>query len=98
MHIYTKNTFLESVCKEVKFKKAHSAITKELSDHIEDQKLDFVKQGTNEETAQLKAIEEMGDPTEVGKRLNKAYKPRTEWSILTLAVILILAGGIIQYF
>jgi cell division protein FtsW (lipid II flippase) len=100
MQVYNKalQEFLQIICKQIRFKSIHKQITKELSDHIDDQKNEYLKQGFDEETASFKALEQMGDPVLVGKELDKTHKPKTEWSILSLAVILVVIGGIIQYF
>lgn len=90
--------FLHTVCNEIRFKSVHKSIIKELSDHIEDQKLEYMKQGMNEELAFNKAIEQMGDPILVGRQLNNAHRLRTEWSILLIAAGLVILGGLIQYY
>lgn len=91
------NDFIKVVCSEVRFKSMHLNISKELSDHIEDQKNVYVQQGLPEEAATIKAVEQMGDPILVGKQLNKAHSPKTEWSILTIVSILVVLGGALQY-
>lgn len=93
---YMQN-FLDSVCKEIKFRGIHNNIVKELSDHIEDQKNVFISQNIDEETAVIKAIEQMGDPIIIGKQLNNAHRPKTEWSILSLVTVIVILGGIVQY-
>ncbi|HEY4390932.1 MAG TPA: FtsW/RodA/SpoVE family cell cycle protein [Paenibacillus sp.] len=90
--------FLQKVCKEIRFRSVHAKIGRELSDHIEDQKDEYIQQGFSEETATLMAIEQMGDPTLIGKPLNKAHQPITEWSILLITALLVLIGGTLQYF
>jgi cell division protein FtsW (lipid II flippase) len=90
--------FLHRVCNEIRFKSIQPSIIRELSDHIEDQKYEYINQGLDEESATIQAIEQMGDPAVVGKQLNNAHKPRTEWTVLTIAASLVIIGGIIQYF
>ncbi|HIW32214.1 MAG TPA: FtsW/RodA/SpoVE family cell cycle protein [Candidatus Paenibacillus intestinavium] len=89
--------FIQGVCKEVRFKSIHEHITRELLDHIEDQKNKYIDQGIDEETANLKAVEQMGDPAIVGKQLDKTHRPKTDWSILSMAAILVVLGGLFQY-
>ncbi|MCX7711559.1 MAG: FtsW/RodA/SpoVE family cell cycle protein [Clostridia bacterium] len=90
--------FLQTICDQIRFKSIHRSIIHELSDHIEEQKNFYMDQGLDEEAATLKAVEEMGDPVMVGKQLDKAHRSKTEWSILTLAAVLVLIGGAVQYF
>lgn len=100
MSAYNKyiQEFLQTTCKQIRFKSVHKSVINELSDHIEEQKCEYIKQGLNEEAATVKALEQMGDPVLVGKQLDKAHRPRTEWSILSLAAILVVIGGAIQFF
>jgi cell division protein FtsW (lipid II flippase) len=100
MHSSSKHVqdFLQEVCKEIRFKSIHEHIIKELSGHIEDQKNDYIDQGFDEETANLKAVEQMGDPAIVGKQLDKTHRPRMEVSILSICAILVVLGGGIQFF
>ncbi|MDP4179568.1 MAG: FtsW/RodA/SpoVE family cell cycle protein [Bacillota bacterium] len=90
--------FLQSTCNQIRFKSAHKSISNELSDHIEEQKKEYINQGYDEETAVVKAIEQMGDPVLVGKQLDNAHRPKTEWSILLLSAVLVVIGGMFQFF
>jgi cell division protein FtsW (lipid II flippase) len=90
--------FLEAVCRELRYKSIHEDILRELSNHIEDQRGEFIKAGFDEEIAVSKAVDQMGDPVQVGKQLNKAHLPRTEWSILSVMAILVLMGGAVQHY
>lgn len=89
--------FLQKACSQIRYKSIHSNIINELTDHIEEQKSQYIKQGLNEEEAATKAVEQMGDPVVVGKQLDKAHRPRTEFSILSLVAILVLMGGFVQF-
>lgn len=89
--------FLQTVCKQIRFKGIHKDIVGELSGHIEDQKNQYIKQGLDEAAAAVKAVEQMGDPVLIGKQLDKAHRPKTEWSILSLALLLVIIGGGVQF-
>ena len=90
--------YIQTICKQIRFKGIRNNIARELSDHIEDQKNEYIRQGFDEEIASLKAVEQMGDPILVGKQLDRTHRPKMEWSILSLAAILVLMGGIVQFF
>ncbi len=92
------SNFLDLVCREIRFKSIHQSITKELTGHIEDQKEAYIQQGLDEKSALIKAVEQMGDPVKVGKQLNQAHRPKTEWSIVATMAALVMLGGSIQYF
>lgn len=90
--------FLDAVCKEIRFKGVHSTIRDELADHISEQKREYINHGIDDETAGQKAVEQMGDPLIVGKQLDMAHRPKTEWSVLFVAALLVVAGGALQFF
>lgn len=82
--------FLNNVCNEIKYKPVTASIKEELQTHIEDIKQDKINLGYNDEEAEKLAVDEMGNPKEIGKKLNKIHKPKLEWKILLLASILVL--------
>lgn len=88
--------FLGDVLGEVKCKAVHGTLRQELLDHIECLKEDYIEEGMDEKSAYEKAISQMGEAMEVGKALNKAHKPRMEWSVLAL-IIGILSIGILTF-
>lgn len=93
MHLNEVDRFLNEVCKNVRYKGAHYLIREELQNHIEDRINDFIDRGFDEETAIKKAVEAMGDPSEIGKNLNRFHKPYLGW-ILTIVNTLILLVGL----
>lgn len=96
-HDKTIEEFLETACNQIRYKSVHKSIINELTDHIEEQKIQYIKEGFSEEDATSKSIEQMGDPVMVGKELDKAHRPKTEWFILSLVAILVLIGGAVQF-
>lgn len=86
------NNFLKKVCDQIRWKKAHEVVSKEIEDHIIDQKNGFISLGMDEQTAIDKAIKEMGDPVLIGTELDSTHRPKTEWSIILLTGVMILLG------
>jgi cell division protein FtsW (lipid II flippase) len=84
--------YVKTVCEQMRWKRAHETISKEIQDHIVDQTEAFIEEGFNEQMATEKAIEEMGDPVEVGLQFDRVYKPRVAWNIVVLTSILLLIG------
>ncbi|EDP7542305.1 FtsW/RodA/SpoVE family cell cycle protein [Listeria monocytogenes] len=82
--------YLGKVIAKVKSKQAHSMIKKELSNHLEELSHSFQKRGLSLEDADKKAMQEMGDPSAVGKNMNQLHKPRMDW--LLIALFILLAG------
>lgn len=90
--------YLNTVCEQIRWKKAHVVISEEIENHIIDQKNAFIVEGFDEETATDKAIKEMGDPVLVGTELDHTHRPKIEWSIVALTGIALLLGLAIRMF
>lgn len=84
--------FLNDVCKEIKYKPANKAISEELEGHIEDIKSEYLCKGASEKEAEEKAVEEMGDAKQIGRKLNKIHRPKLDWITLIFAIAFILYG------
>ncbi|MDA47423.1 FtsW/RodA/SpoVE family cell cycle protein [Listeria monocytogenes] len=82
--------YLGKVIAKVKSKQAHSMIKKELSSHLEELSDSFQRRGLSIEDADKKAMQEMGDPSAVGKNMNQLHKPSMDW--LLIALFILLAG------
>ncbi|ABW19883.1 FtsW/RodA/SpoVE family cell cycle protein [Alkaliphilus oremlandii] len=87
-------SFLNEVCKEIKYHGVHKNISEEIQGHIDEIADQYIENGMEEEQAIQRAIVQMGDPAEIGKELNKTHRPKTEWSILVLIGAMVSIGGI----
>lgn len=90
--------YLETVCEQIRWKKAHGIISEEIENHIIDQKNAFLDDGLDDETATAKAILEMGDPVTIGTGLDGVYRPKPEWGIIILTSVMLLLGIVIRAF
>ncbi|MCT8138488.1 FtsW/RodA/SpoVE family cell cycle protein [Anaerobacillus sp. CMMVII] len=92
--------FLNKVTSKVKSKEAHNRIKKELTNHLQELSQSFQKRESSKEKAEEKAIQEMGNPYAIGENLNQIHKPKMDWILIVLFVILAgvgflpLVGGI----
>lgn len=84
--------FLNTVCKQIKYKPANKPISEELEGHIQDAKADYLCKGYSENESEEKAVEEMGDAKQIGKKLNKIHRPKLDWMLLILITVLIGFG------
>ncbi|MBF2535739.1 FtsW/RodA/SpoVE family cell cycle protein [Listeria marthii] len=82
------DTYLSKVISKVKSKQAHSMIKKELSNHLEELSHAFQKRGLSIKDVDKKAMQEMGDPSTVGRNMNQLHKPRMDWLLIALFVLL----------
>ncbi|MDD5018216.1 MAG: hypothetical protein PHO15_08980, partial [Eubacteriales bacterium] len=85
-----KETYLNTVCSEIKFKAARKFLRQELSAHIDDKKEALEKDAVPD--AESKAVAAMGDAAETGRALNAIHKPRTAWSVIACVLLLSIAG------
>lgn len=92
------DSYINEVCSEVRFREAHQEIEMELKNHIEEMMEEYMAEGFSQDDSLIKAIDHMGDAALVGKQLDKAHKPKPDWSILGLGLIFAGFGLIIQFF
>ena len=88
--------YVEQVCNEIRWQKAHAVVQEELYAHIEDQKEAYLLAGAMEEEADALSVEEMGNPLETGSHFDKLYRPHIEWNVILFAAIIIAAGSIMR--
>ena len=88
--------YIEQVCEQVRWKKAHPIVQEELLAHIEDQAEAYREEGYEVDDAEYLAVEQMGDPILAGSQFDKVYRPRVEWNVLLLAGSIILLGTVLR--
>ncbi|KAF1085530.1 Rod shape-determining protein RodA [Sporotomaculum syntrophicum] len=90
-------TYLDTVCSQIKWRDMHAQIRLELISHIGDLVEEYEKNSIPGEDPINKALSQMGNARELGKDLHHIHKPRIEWSILALAVFFLGFGLFILY-
>lgn len=85
--------YSQTVCEQIRWKKAHRAIAEEIENHICDQRDAYMLEGEEEEEATLNAIKQMGDAVGVGAELDKAHRPKPQWTLITLTLVLMFIGA-----
>lgn len=94
-----RRDYLELMTGQIRCKKMCPVIAKEVEDHIEDQKQAFMAEGMKEEEAEKAAVEEMGDPVEVGVEMDQIHRPKMPWkAIFVIALMQILSGMFAAFF
>ncbi len=84
--------FLDEVCSRIWAKSVHADVRAELSSHIDEIIEAGVASGQSRETAEKAALTRMGSPEEIGLKLDKKHRPRTEWPLFIAAAIIAAAG------
>ena len=89
--------FLDNVCNQIKYKPIRENIAEELKNHIEETKENYIQEGLQEKKAEEKAINEMGDAEEIGKSLNKIHRPKFDWKLVLIIIVLLCFGGLVSF-
>ena len=87
-------SYLSAVSEQIQWKRARPFVISELEQHLQDQRDAFAEEGL--EHAEALAVEEMGDPISVGTALNQIHRPKPQWGLLTLTMLLALTGAIFR--
>ncbi|WP_027209470.1 permease prefix domain 1-containing protein [Butyrivibrio hungatei] len=88
--------YIKKLLEQVRFEKAHKAIGDEIRAHIENQIEANVLDGMDKETAEKKAVEDMGDPVETGIALDKVHRPQMAWGVVIVAFFVAIVGTLIH--
>lgn len=85
--------YTETVCEQIRWKKAHPAVAEEIENHLIDQKNAYLEQGDSESIAEEKTLLQMGDPVAIGAALDSTHKPVPQWGMIGLILLLCLLGA-----
>lgn len=88
--------YLDILSSQIRCKKARPMIVEEIENHIEDQAEAYKVEGMEEKKALEKAVLEMGDPVEAGVALDRVHRPKMQWELVILTVLLSLIGLLVQ--
>lgn len=83
----TIQAYLDAVAEQIRWKRAKPVVLSELEQHLEDQRDTFAFEGCA--NAEQLAVEEMGDPVSVGAELDRIHRPKPQWGLLALTVLLL---------
>jgi len=90
--------YVNQICNQIRWKKAHVRIAEEMTHHIMDARDYHINQGFDEITAVEMAIADSGDAAEVGLQLDGVHKPKPQWDLLIGAVGFVCLGIFINFF
>lgn len=88
--------YAKAVCDQIKWKKAHPVIAKEIENHLTDQRDAYIAEGADEAAATDQAIAQMGDPAIVGTQLDRTHRPKPQWGMLILTALLVCIGLLVR--
>ncbi|MNC15368.1 cell wall shape-determining protein [compost metagenome] len=84
--------YTNTVCSQIRWKKAHDAVSDEIQNHLLDQRDAYMQEGVAEHEATEQAIADMGDPVDVGTQLDRVHRPKPQWGLLLLTLGIVLLG------
>lgn len=88
--------YLETVMEQIRWKRARPVVARELEGHLEDQKEALIREGKSPEEAERLAVADMGDPVEVGAALDAVHRPRPQWGLLGLTIVLAVSCTVLR--
>lgn len=90
--------YCESVCQQVRWKRARGGIYEEMENHIVDQRDAFIKEGLDEENATERALRETGNPVDIGAQLDQVHRPQPQYAMLFFTGLLVVIGILVQIY
>lgn len=75
-------SYITLLGREICDRQIRKEIQQELQDHIMDQAEAYIKEGMDMKNAYAKAVQDMGEPEEVGRQLNEIHRKYIDWSML----------------
>ena len=89
--------WVNSATAQMRWKRARPVAAKELADHLSDQYEAFLDTGMDEDAAAQATAREMGDAVETGTQLDRAWRPRPDWVMLGIVLVVAAMGLTLQY-
>ncbi|GBF71980.1 hypothetical protein PA598K_00210 [Paenibacillus sp. 598K] len=89
--------FLQTVCEQIRTKKAHRSVRRELEGHIADLVEELMAEGMERQEAERVAIARMGDARDIGRQLNEVHKPVIEWGLIGIVATMLGLGLFYMY-
>lgn len=89
--------YLKTVQEQIRWKRARPVLALELEQHLADQTEAFQAEGQDKDTAVRLALEDMGDPVELGAELDRVHRPRPQWGLLGLTMALAAVCGFLRF-
>ncbi|MBW3112552.1 FtsW/RodA/SpoVE family cell cycle protein [Bacillus sp. MCCB 382] len=90
----TRMDYLNRVLRQVRSKEAKQFVADELHHHLEEEVRSLTIAGMDERAAEDKAIKQMGSAERLGMEMNKLHRPRVDWIMIGL-VLLISSIGVL---
>src|SRR4051794_6810941 len=87
-----KEKFLTEVSRSIRSKEARKFVELELTNHLKQTTEALKKQGLNDEEAEQKAVLRMGNPIQLGQKMDRLHRPKVDWKMIGLFLFIIVLG------
>ena len=57
----------------------------------------YIEDGMNDKEAEEKAVSAMGDPSKIAEKINEIHRPKIDFKVLIIGIILLIFGLVIAY-
>ncbi len=88
--------YLNTLCAQVRWKRARALIRQEYGDHIQDRAAANQAAGMEEGPAYEEALRSLGDAQQTGLLLDASYQPQLSWPLLAITAALLGAGLLLR--
>ena len=86
------NQWLDMAAAQLRCRRAVPGVRRELESHVAEQYSALRAAGQDEEAAARETVQSMGDPVQVGVRLDAVHRPRAAWGpVLALGAVMLLS-------
>ena len=92
------NEYLDQAARSIRWRRARPFALRELRTHLLEQKDAFMEEGMSEPAAEEAALRDMGEAEAVGKALDGVHRPREQWLLLGLTVLLTCAAVFLRFY
>ena len=89
--------FLKTAGEQIRWKRARVPLLEELESHIIDRREALAASGMEAVQAEAQAVEEMGNPEDIGLALDRVHRPRPNLLLIGCTAALLLSGLVLMY-
>ncbi|MFJ7678676.1 FtsW/RodA/SpoVE family cell cycle protein [Peribacillus sp. NPDC097198] len=86
------NQFLDEVSSYIRSKEAKKYIEAELKNHLHQSKTEWIKKGYQEDEAEEMAVRNMGNPSDIGLKMDKLHRPKIDWKLMSMFLFMSATG------
>ena len=90
-------SFLDTVSRQIRWKRARGPLLRELESHITDRRDALAEDGAEIADAEAQAVSEMGDPEDIGLALDRLHRPRPNRLLIGCTAGLLLMGIVLLW-